>query len=159
MYNHEIYQWSVYDGLSTSRLTNCTLLVYSINTDYQTTKFMKLGVSKLLSQTHILCYCVSCDAWILSSAVYYCDRVLVFIINMLFSVPGYFYDHAQGVCFFHYCINVTIIIVHPFQTLKFKLCVVANGVSTICFRDVSYIIAICNKYSIHKTLKVQTVCS
>ena len=44
-----------------SRLTNCTLLVFSINTDYQTTKFMKLGVSKLLSQTHLLCYCVSCD--------------------------------------------------------------------------------------------------
>ena len=115
MSNHEIYRWSVYDSLSTSRSTNCTLLVYSINTDCSTTKFMKLGVSKLPSQTH---YCVI--VWVVMNFVKYCDReCYCFIINMLFQCCSVSLDtctimHKVSV-FFHYCImyqSFTNIIVH-----------------------------------------------
>ena len=81
------------------QIDNCTLLVHSINTDCSTIKFMKLGESQNCFHKHIIV--LLCELWwILSSAVYYYDReCYCFIINMLFSVPGYLYDHAQGVCF------------------------------------------------------------
>ena len=110
MYNHEIYQWSVYDSLSTSRSTNCTLLVKSINTDCRTTKFVKLEVSKLLSQAHLLCYCVSCDEFCQVQYIIVMETVTVLSSTCCFSVPGYLYNHAQGVCFLPlYCIHVTTI--------------------------------------------------
>ena len=125
---------------------------------------MKLGVSKLLSQTHLLCYCVSCDEFCKVQYIIVIESVAV-LSSTCFSVPGYLYDHAQGVCFLpllYTCNNqFTNIIVHSqAHSPQSSNGVLANGVSTICFRDVSYIIAyICNKHSIHKTLKVQTVCS
>ena len=72
MSNHGTYRWSVHHSLSTSRLTNCTLLGYSINTDCQTTKFMKLGVSNLISQTH---YCVI--VWVVMNFVKCSSYIIV----------------------------------------------------------------------------------
>ena len=118
MYNHEIYQWSFYDGLSTSRSTNCTLLDYSINTE-----FMKLGVSKLLSQTHLLCYCVSCDEFCQVQYIIVIESVTVLSSTCCFGVHGYLYDHAQGVCFLPllYTCNshsLTWLYIHKHTSLK-----------------------------------------
>ena len=103
--------------------------VYSINTDCSTTKFMKLGVPKLLSQTHLLCYCVSCDEFCQVQYIIVIESVTVLSSTCCFSVPGYLYNHAHGVCFLLllYCTFTSTL------PSKFKLCVLANGVSTICF--------------------------
>ena len=115
---------------------------------------MKLGECQNFFHKHvrIVSYCVNCDEF---CVVYYCDRECYCLSSTCFSVPGYLYNHAQGVCFLHYCIHVTVIHLHYCtftSTLpsKFKLCVVANGVSTICFRDVFPMFLFC--YCINVTI-------
>ena len=71
---------------------------------------MKLGVSKLLSQTHLLCYCVSCDEFCQVQYIIVIESVTVYHQHVV-QFPGYLYDHTQGVCFLpllykcnsHYC--------------------------------------------------------
>ena len=122
-------------------LTTPFLHVYSTNTDCSTIKFMKLGESQNCFHKHIIV--LLCELWwILSSVVYYCDRECYCFI--CFSVPGYLYDQPCTRCLFSSIIvymqqSFTNIIVATFTSTlpsKFKLCVLANGVSTICFRDV-----------------------
>ena len=85
--NHETYWWTLHHSVFMSRMTNFTLLGYSINT---TVKLHLQGCQTCL----ILCYYVSCDEFLLST-VYYCDSVTVLSWTCCFSVPGYVYNHAK----------------------------------------------------------------
>ena len=90
--NHETYRWTVHHSLS--RMTNFTLLGYSINTT------VKLHLQECQTCL-ILCYyvsCESCDEFLLST-VYYCDNVMVLSWTCCFSVPGYVYNHAKRLLF------------------------------------------------------------
>ena len=69
----------------------------SINTDCQTTKFMKLGECQNCFHKHVS-YCVSCDEFCQVQYIIVIESVTV-LSSTCCSVPGYLYDHTQGVCF------------------------------------------------------------
>ena len=125
MSNHETYWWTVHLSLCMSRLTNCTLLGYSINTDCSTTKFMELGVSKLLSQTH---YCVT--LWVLMNFFQVQYIIVIESVTVSVSLDTYTIIHMLFVFFnallyscdnhyFYYAFTSTL-------PSKFKLCVASS---------------------------------